>query len=163
MTDREETPAFSDWWATPARELARQTGTPLDQGLSGEQVEEHRRQYGSNQLEDTGPMNLWKLAWESARSPMIILLLTIAGISLLLGQIGEAIVMAFVVATYVGIHLLNKARADRTMARLREVQAPTVRVLREGQVQEGRARDIAAGFAVGLQAIARGAAAGSLL
>ena len=31
---------------------------------------------------------------------------------------------------YVAVHLLNKARSDRTMARLREVQAPKTVVLR---------------------------------
>jgi len=163
MTDREEAPRFPDWWATPAKELARQTGTPLDRGLGNEQVEENRRQFGSNQLEDTGPTSLWTLAWESARSPMMILLLTIAGISLLLGQFREAIVMAFVVATYVGIHLLNKARADRTMARLREVQAPTARVLREGRIQEVPARDIVVGDVLPLQAGTRIAADGRLV
>jgi magnesium-transporting ATPase (P-type) len=91
--------------------LAEQIGTGLSKGLENEQVEEHRRQYGSNQVEDEGPTSLWTLAWESVRSPMMVLLLSIAGISLLLGQIREALVMVFVVAMYVGIHLLNKARA----------------------------------------------------
>jgi Ca2+-transporting ATPase len=164
MTNQEaEASTFSAWWATPARELARQIGTGLSQGLESEQVEEHRRQYGSNQLEDEGPTSLWTLAWESVRSPMMVLLLSIAGISLLLGQIREAAVMVFVVAMYVGIHLLNKARADRTMARLREVQAPMARVLREGQIREIPTREIVVGDVLPLQAGTRVAADGRLI
>ncbi len=67
---------------------------------------------------------------------MMVLLLVIAGISLALGQTREAVVMAVVVAMYVGIHLLNKARSDRTMARLREVQAQKATVLRAGDQRE---------------------------
>lgn len=155
--------AFSAWWASPPQELASQIDTSLSEGLESEQVEEHRRRYGSNQLEDRGPTSLWTLAWESIRSPMMVLLLSIAGISLLLGQMREAIVMVFVVAMYVGVHLLNKARADRTMARLRQVQAPTARVLREGQIREIPTRDLVVGDVLPLQAGTRVAADGRLI
>jgi Ca2+-transporting ATPase len=157
-----EAGTLSTWWTTPARELAERIGTDLSEGLESEQVEVRRWQYGSNYLEDEGPTSLWTLALESVRSPMMLLLLSIAGISLLLGQIREALVMVFVVAMYVGIHLLNKARADRTMARLREVQAPTARVLREGQVREVPTREIVVGDILPLQAGTRLPADGRL-
>jgi Ca2+-transporting ATPase len=119
--------------------------------------------YGGNRLADTGPTSLWSLLWDSIRSPMMLLLLSIAGISLILGQFPEAIVMAFVAATYVAVHLLNKARADRTMARLREVQAPRTRVLREGQISEILTRDVVVGDLLPLQAGTRVAADGRLV
>jgi hypothetical protein len=54
---------------------------------------------------------------------MMVLLLSIAGISLLLGQIREAVVMVFVVAMYVGIHLLNEALADAPVRSLLKTMA----------------------------------------
>lgn len=154
---------ISNWWATPARDLAHRFQTSLSDGLQDNQVELHREQYGSNELVDRSPASLWALAWESARSPMMVLLLSIAGISLVLGQFREAMVMVFVVAMYVGVHLLNKARADRTMARLREVQAPATRVVREGQVHELPARELVVGDILPLQAGTRVAADGRLV
>lgn len=124
------------WWARPAGELLQALDVNPDRGLTPDQVAKKREEYGSNRLEDTGPTSLWTLLWESVKSPMMVLLLSIAVISLALGQFREAVVMAFVVAMYVGVHLLNKARSDRTMARLREVQAPKTLVLREGEQQE---------------------------
>jgi Ca2+-transporting ATPase len=124
------------WWSRPAEESLQALVIDADRGLSQSQVIQSREEYGSNRLEDTGPTSLWILLWESIKSPMMVLLLTIAGISLALGQIREAVVMIFVVAMYVGVHLLNKARSDRTMARLREVQAPKTFVLRDGNQQE---------------------------
>jgi Ca2+-transporting ATPase len=148
----------SGWWARSADELAYHIGTDLESGLSSDQVERQRERYGDNQLGDAGPTSLWTLAWESVRSPMMVLLLSIAGISLLLRQFREAIVMVFVVAMYVGIHLLNKARADRTMARLRQVQAPRARVLRVGQTQEIPVGEVVVGDVLPLQAGTRVAA-----
>ncbi len=125
-----------DWWSIPAEELLNSLNVDIQLGLTPNQVIQNREKFGSNQLEDRGPTSLWTLFWESVKSPMMVLLLTIAGISLALGQYTEAIVMIFVVAMYVGVHLLNKARSDRTMARLREVQTPKTIVLRDGEQQE---------------------------
>jgi Ca2+-transporting ATPase len=62
-----------------------------------------------------------------------VLLLTVAGVSLALGKVHEAIVMVVVVLIYVGVELYNKARSDRAMARLQELQAPEVTVVRDGE------------------------------
>jgi P-type Ca2+ transporter type 2C len=83
---------------------------------------------------------------------MIVVLLSIAGISLALGQTREAIVMGVVVAIYVAVHLLNKARSDRTMAKLREVQAPKTLVLREGEKQEIDFKNVVVGDVLPLRA-----------
>lgn len=139
------------WWSHPARELARLLDVDPQRGLSAEAVERHRERFGSNRLEDAGPTGPWKLLWESVKSPMMVLLLTIAGISLAFGQVREAVVMAFVVAMYVGIHVLNKARADRTMARLREVQAPKTTVLRTGERKEIAVEKVVVGDVLPLQ------------
>jgi Ca2+-transporting ATPase len=146
---------LNTWWAQPAEQLIRQLAVDPQKGLSPEQVQAFRGQFGRNQLEDAGPTSLWTLLWESITTPMMLLLLSIAGISLLLGQFREAIVMVFVVATYVGIHLLNKARADRTMARLREVQSPRTIVLRNGEGREISVEDVVVGDILPLQAGSR--------
>lgn len=125
-----------EWWSSPVEDLLSSLNVDLIHGLTTDQVTQSREKFGRNRLEDRGPTSLWTLLWESVKSPMMVLLLTIAAISLALGQHTEAIVMIFVVAMYVGVHLLNKARSDRTMARLREVQAPITTVLRDGKQQE---------------------------
>ena len=143
------------WWSRPPEEVARRLDVDPQRGLSAETVAQHREQFGDNRLEDAGPVGLWKLLWESIKSPMMLLLLTIAGISLAFGQVREAVVMAFVVAMYVGIHVLNKARADRTMARLREVQAPKTTVLRAGEREEIAVEDVVVGDVLPLQSGSR--------
>jgi P-type Ca2+ transporter type 2C len=102
------------------------------------------QRYGTNALADQGAAGIGALVWASLRSPMMVLLLSIAAVSLLLRQMREAVAMA-VVVLYVGIELLNKARADRNMARLRELQAPTTTVLRDGRPQEISVAEVTVG------------------
>jgi P-type Ca2+ transporter type 2C len=124
---------FVGWWSHPIEKILKALAIDTEAGLTDASVQKNRARYGSNQLEYTGPTSLWVLFWESIKSPMMVLLLSIAAISLALGQVREAVVMLFVVAMYVGVHLLNKARSDRTMARLRTVQVPHTSVLRNGK------------------------------
>lgn len=152
-----------NWWSSDGLNLAHELGTDPALGLRPEQVDVQRASYGSNNLAGSGPTSLWRLFWASIKSPMIVLLLSIAVISLLLGQFREAAVMAFVVAMYVGIHLLNKARADRTMARLRQVQSPRVATMRDGHLQQIPLGEVVVGDLLPLQAGSRIAADGRLL
>jgi Ca2+-transporting ATPase len=71
--------------------------------------------------------------------------------------------MAVVVLIYVGVELYNKARSDRVMARLRELQAPKVTVLRDGERREVDVGQIVVGDVLPLQPGSRIAADARLL
>ncbi|MHB9031880.1 MAG: HAD-IC family P-type ATPase [Anaerolineae bacterium] len=131
--DKQDHPAASQlagWWAAPPAKLIILTGSDAARGFAPEAVAASRARYGGNDLSQTNQPYLPGLLWQSVKSPIIILLLAVAGISLALGQLREAFVMVFVVAMYIAVHLLNRARFDRVMARLREVQAPRTLVQR---------------------------------
>jgi Ca2+-transporting ATPase len=149
--DRNEHELPDAWWAEPADAIAERLGVDPAQGLSAGDVGAMRARYGANSMVHEGPASTWELLRESITSPMMLLLLAIAAISLLLRQVREAVVMAFVVLTYVGVELINKARTDRTMARLRALQAPEATVLREGRLMEVPAADVVVGDILPLQ------------
>lgn len=151
MGQRDEPGLPEAWWGDPGETLAARLGVDPARGLPGDRVETMRERHGANRIAEEGPASTWELLRESITSPMMLLLLGIAAISLLLGQVREAVVMAFVVLTYVGVELINKARTDRTMARLRELQAPVTTVLRDGRVQEVRVADVVVGDVLPLQ------------
>ena len=113
--DRNEHELPDAWWAEPADAIAERLGVDPAQGLSAGDVGAMRARYGANSMVHEGPASTWELLRESITSPMMLLLLAIAAISLLLRQVREAVVMAFVVLTYVGVELITGT--DRTMAR----------------------------------------------
>ncbi|MHB1295495.1 MAG: cation-translocating P-type ATPase [Anaerolineae bacterium] len=145
----EQVPAA--WWAQSADALLRALSVAPEHGLAAERVGGLRARYGANTWRDEGPAGFGALLWESLTSPMMVLLLAIAGVALLLGQQREALVMAFVVAAYVGVELINKGRTDRTMARLRALQGPQATVLRDGVQCEIPVPEVVVGDVVPLQ------------
>jgi Ca2+-transporting ATPase len=164
MTSKSQTKTLPhNWWAVPAEELAERLDVDPEHGPDPGRVDALRTRYGRNELEGIEPASTWELLWESVTSPMMLLLLAVAGISLALGQYREAAVMAFVVLTYVGVELINKRRTDRTLARLRELQAPHTRVLRGGERREVRIDEVVVGDVVPLGPGTRVPADGRLL
>ena len=125
-----------DWWALPKEKMLESLQVDPENGLSTKQIQEHRTIFGANVLKELKPTSIWRLVLEGIRQPVMVLLLSIAAISFIFREFIEGAVMIFVVAAYISVEFINKFRADRTMARLRELTQPTTRVIREGKEQE---------------------------
>ena len=124
------------WWSALLEDLIGALKVDTTKGLSSHEVDQRRSFFGSNTLEEIKPTSVMGLIYESVKEPMIVLLLSIAALSLLFGKMVEAVVMAFVVAAYVSVEFINKFRSDRTMARLRELTQPETKVLRDGKLAD---------------------------
>lgn len=133
------------WWSTPNEDLIKNLNVDAARGLSREQAEKNRLTFGPNTLEEIKPASVKELILDGAKEPMMVLLLSIAALSLLFGKPVEAVVMLFVVAAYIFVEFINKFRSDRTMARLRELTQPTAKVVREGIQQEILTSDVVVG------------------
>ncbi len=133
------------WWALPKQKILETLNVDPKNGLSIEQVQDHRVIFGINVLKELKPTSIWRLVLEGIRQPMMVLLLSIAAISFIFRELVEGVVMIFVVAAYISIEFINKFRSDRTMARLRELTQPTTKVIREGKEQEISTTDVVVG------------------
>ena len=109
------------WWSIPLGNLLQSLSIDLSRGLSQAQVDRSRSSFGQNTLEELKPTKIWGLILDGVKEPMMVVLLSIVGLSLFFGKPAEAAVMVFVVAAYISVEFINKYRSDRTMARLREL------------------------------------------
>ena len=98
-------------WTQPADAAIKAFGADAKNGLSSEAIEEIRRRFGSNIVEEIKPASALELILDGVREPMMIVLLAIGGLSLLFGKTGEAVVMVFVVAAYIAVEFVNQAVA----------------------------------------------------
>lgn len=124
------------WWTGSISNLADFYGTDLKNGLSEEQVQRNSARFGRNTFAEIKPASTSYLLIEGIRSPMILLLLSIAVLSLLFSKFLEAAVMVFVVLAYISIELINKERTERTLNKLKALAQPTLTVLRAGKKSE---------------------------
>lgn len=115
------------------------------QGLSEDEARRRLRQHGPNEIEDRERSGLLDTLRGAAREPMFLLLLVAAVIYLVLGDLGEGLLLAFFALVSVGLVIVQARRSEHALDALRDLSAPQVRVLRGGQTRRLPARELVPG------------------
>ncbi|WP_207215877.1 cation-translocating P-type ATPase [Pseudolysobacter antarcticus] len=118
--------------------------TPLT-GLTAEQVSLLRQQYGANELPHAPRRNLARIVVGVLREPMFLLLALAAAVYLVIGGIGEGLVMIGFATLSIMLVVVQERRSENALEALRALAAPMARVMRDGREQRIAARDIVPG------------------
>lgn len=102
-----------------------------DSGLSGGEAARRLAEVGPNALR-THKASPWLVLGRQLRSPILILLIVTAGLSLFLGDATNSIVIAVILLVSVGLGFSNEFRAERAAEALHSRVTHTVVVLRDG-------------------------------
>jgi Ca2+-transporting ATPase len=140
-----------EWHATNAPDVLVQLGSSPS-GLTT--VEAHRRlaESGPNRLARIAPASAWRILLGQLKSVVVYLLLAAAGISLLFGDVIEAIAIAAVLVVNTGLGFFTELRARRAMEALARYQAAVAPVVRDGVLQQVPADQLVPGDVVELTA-----------
>lgn len=117
-------------------------------GLAGlEEAEAQRRlaQYGPNIVQEKRSRDVPDIVRGVLREPMFLLLISAAGLYLLLGDTGEGLFMMASAVGTIGLVVLQEVRSERALAALRELAEPFARVVRGGAERSVPARDLVPG------------------
>ncbi len=120
-----------DWHLKTAEETLAGLGSS-SKGLSAAEAEKRLAEYGPNALpekEGAGPL---KIFLSQFGSPLNWILLGAALISLLLGEVSDAGVIAFIVLVNAAIGFYQEYRAERSVRALKKMVVASARVLRGG-------------------------------
>ena len=154
---------MSEWWTCPISNLANFYNTDIKTGLSEIQVQKNAEKFGKNTFTELKLASTFSLLIEGIKSPMMLLLLSIAVLSLIFSEYLEAAVMIFVVLAYVFIELINKARTDRTLKQLKALAQPTLTVIRAGNKSEIASSELVVGDLIVLSSGVRVLADGRII
>src|ERR1035437_726699 len=154
---------LSKWWAGSILNLADFYGSNIKDGLSVAQIQKNVEKFGKNTFIELEPTSAFSLLIEGLKSPMMMLLLSIAVVSLIFSKPLEAVVMVFVVLVYSFIELINKARTDRTLQQLKALTQPKSIVIRIGKKQEIPSSELVTGYLVVLSSGVRVPADGRII
>ena len=122
-----------------------------ERGLTQEDVERRREQYGRNEIALKKGGALRDLL-ERFRNPLVIQLLVICGLSLWLGDVRAAIVVGSMLLLSVGISYVQETRSSRAVEKLRALVQTTTLVRRDGTETEMPMSDLVPGDLVVLDA-----------
>ena len=151
------------WHTLEAHETLAQLQTDLRRGLSTTEAQSRLQRFGANELIDRGGVSPWRILWGQVTSIMVVILIVAGVIAAFLGDIEDTIVILALVVINTLIGFTQEYRAERSMAALKQMAVPSVRVRRDGKVQEIPAPQLVPGDIVLLEAGNRIPADGRLL
>lgn len=143
---------MQQWHALESAVVIDQQSTHAANGLSGVEAERRLIQYGPNELLERGAKSIWRIVWEQLSATMVLILIIAAAISAILGDLTDTTVILAIVLLNAILGFTQEYRAEQTMAALKKLAVPTVKVRRDGQVAELAARDLVPGDIVLLEA-----------
>lgn len=128
-------------------------------GLTANQVEENRDEYGTNCLTQIPPDPLWKKILEGFKDPMIVILLVALVVQVVLFFLKQAewfepvgILIAIMIANGVSAVSEYKQKGKASALKAEEEAKETTKVVRDGKLEEIHISEVVVGDIVYLQA-----------
>src|SRR5512139_967359 len=112
-----------DWHKIATHDVLTQLNTSIERGLTQSEADQRLQKYGSNELVDRGTQNPWKILLDQFKSVMVLILIAAAVISLLVGDVKDAIAILAIVVLFGVLGFTQEYRAEKAMAALRKVAA----------------------------------------
>ncbi len=134
----------SDWHTLSVEEVFSRLGSSPD-GLDYAEAARRLSEHGPNELQAAHRVSPWKLLAEQFKNVLVIILLVATAVSAFLGHGIEAAVIAVIVLFAVVLGFIQEYRAERAIEALRQMAAPTARLLRAGNEIEIPARELVPG------------------
>lgn len=135
----------------PAQEALQRLGV-TENGLSGEQIETARKEYGSNILSHRKEAGIVMELLQRCRNPLVIQLLVICVVSLLMGDVRAATVVGAMVLLSVVLAYVQEHRSSKAVEKLNAMVQTNSLVMRDGKECDIPIAEIVPGEIVILQA-----------
>ena len=126
--------------------------TSQKQGLTGEEQEKRRKEYGENLLEDQEKKGMAASFLEQLQDPLIYVLMAAIAISVFLGEYGEASIIATVILLNATVGVVQEGKARKAIEALHRMSAPKALVRMDGAGKEIESRLLVPGDIVLLEA-----------
>jgi Ca2+-transporting ATPase len=132
-------------FSQPGKRVTEKNVSHQWQGLSEEEAAKRLARYGFNELPSAQSRNLWRIAVDVLREPMLLLLVGTGGVYLLLGDPAEAAVLLVAIFAIIGITLYQERKTERALHALRDLSSPRALVIRQGARRRIAGREVAPG------------------
>ena len=137
--------------AEQASAVAGDLSVSLESGLSEAEAAARLAASGANELQKREVPALWKMVWDAATEPFIVLLLASGLLAVILGEVRDGLLVMIGLVPIVGADVITEYRAERALEALHAASAPVARVRRDGQARDVAAATLVSGDLVVLQ------------
>lgn len=131
MTQSEFTDA--DWHQVSATEATQRLGVDPASGLSSDEAATRQSKYGPNRLKEVPPRSRWLLLLDQFKGILILVLIGAAVLAAAIGDLTDAAVILVVVMINAVLGFSQEYRAEKSLAALKKMLAPTAEVRRDSR------------------------------
>jgi P-type Ca2+ transporter type 2C len=135
-----------------ASDAAAQLNVPPTIGLAASEALHRKKQFGPNQLPNPPQRQAWHVFAAQFKSILILILAGASGLSALIGNIKDALVILAVMLINATVGFYQEWRAEQSLAALKEMLPSRARVRRQGEKLDIPAADLVPGDLVLLEA-----------
>ena len=123
-----------DWHVLSADKAVEQLGVEPQAGLSPDEADRRAAEYGPNEIREHRARSLWRMFLDQFTDFMILVLIAAAIVSGIIGEPVDTIAILIIVLLNGLLGFVQEYRAERAVAALKMLAAPSARVRRGGQV-----------------------------
>ena len=127
-------------------------GSSADRGLTSAEAAARLATYGPNSIKGEKPPSVVSIALGQLRDPMNLMLVAVAIVSLIIGEVSTALVVALLVVLNLTLGTRQEITARASVDALSKLQVPQSRVVRDGQLVLIPAEDVVPGDIVQVEA-----------
>ena len=138
--------------ALSAGDLAEQLNVQPATGLAEAETHQRKTQFGPNQLPNPPQRQAWQVFVAQFKSILILILAGASGLSALIGNRKDALVILAVMLINAMVGFYQEWRAEQSLAALKEMLPSRARVRRQGEKLDIAAADLVPGDVVLLEA-----------
>jgi len=124
------------WHNTSISQILEEFNVIPESGLSSDEVELRRKEFGPNELVEQKTRSVFKILYTQFTETMVLILIIAAIVSLFLQHWLEAFSILAIVILFAILGFIQEYRAEKAMAALKKLAKPLVRALREGNIIE---------------------------
>jgi P-type Ca2+ transporter type 2C len=125
--------------------VLQQLKTNADNGLTQSEVSRRLKHYGDNSLTEQAGEGFWQILWKQLTATMVLVLIVAALISIALRDYTNAGAILVIVAFNAILGIRQEYQARQAIAALKKLAVSTVKVRRDGHVQEVSAHELVPG------------------
>ncbi|MFW5649523.1 MAG: HAD-IC family P-type ATPase [Candidatus Alkaliphilus sp. MAG34] len=140
------------WHVLDSSKVLELTQSSLKTGLSHYTAKERLKVFGPNELGGESENPFWRIITESLKGFMTKLLLVAGGVSLLVGETTDAIVIGAIVVIQAVVEAAQGYRAEKSLDKLKQLSDPLTTVLRGGEIRKIASRELVPGDILRLSA-----------
>ncbi|MFC0449469.1 cation-translocating P-type ATPase [Rhodococcus jostii] len=152
MVSTEPSQAHTAWHAQDADAVVAATVSDRRSGLTAGEADDRRRRHGPNEIASEPAPSTWAIALQQLRDLMNLMLVAVAVVSVVIGEVPTAIIVAALVVLNVVLGTQQELKARASVDALAKMQTPQVRVTRDGALVQFDATELVPGDIVRLEA-----------